>query len=131
MREGNTLRWTRGRAMPNVPDVMTRRNVFSMCGNISACVDGFIKRRENTVKKDEVIKLATPQLKQMIKENCGQSVTGRSCPGDWCVNGSAINVWVNANSLATGVLLEKMDQCWKTHASFGQQPTPSILTCLN
>lgn len=28
-------------------------------------------------------------------------------PGNWCVNQAEINVWVNASSLATEVMLEK------------------------
>lgn len=36
---------------------------------------------------------------------------------DWCVDGRELNVWVNASSLATGVVLERCgtvmeDACW-------------------
>lgn len=56
----NTLRWTRARAIPNTHNVMTRRNVFSLCRklveHLPVCgwqrvSTGFVKRRANAIRK--------------------------------------------------------------------------------
>lgn len=47
--------------------------------------------------------------------------------GDWCVSRSEFNLCVNASSLVTGVVLEKIE----SHDDFSQQTMPNISTRLS
>ena len=58
--ERGTLRWKRGSVIPDVPEVVTRRTVFSLCGkligHLSVCgwlraATGMVKRRANAVTR--------------------------------------------------------------------------------
>ena len=53
----------------------------------------------------------------MVKETIARVKQDDPTKGDWCVQGDELNVWVDASSLAIGVLLEKdgaaiEDACW-------------------
>ena len=56
-------------------------------------------------------------LVRMVKETIARVKQDDPVKGDWCVQGDELNVWVDASSLAIGVLLEKdgaavEDACW-------------------
>ena len=53
----------------------------------------------------------------MVVETITRVKKNDPAKGDWCVQGKEMNVWVDASSLAIGVLLEKNeavieDACW-------------------
>lgn len=87
--------------------------------NISQCVDGSVCQPGSSSggqmqsKLDGMVKLTT---------------SSSSCR---CVNVSKINVWVDAKSLATGVVLKRDGAIWRTHAGVDQQTTPNISNWLN
>ena len=53
----------------------------------------------------------------MVKETIARVKQDEPAKIDWCMQGDELNVWVDASSLAIGVLLEKNgaaieDACW-------------------
>ena len=124
--ERGTLKWGRGTAVPEVPDVFTRRAIFSLCGKLVGhlpvcrwtCVaTGTIKRRASAVTKGWDDETMDDLLVRMVKETIARVKQDDPAKGDWCVQGDELNVWVDASSLAIGVLLEKdgaavVDACW-------------------
>ena len=112
--EHGKLRWRRNGEHPKVPDVLTRRAVFSVCGRLTGhfpvsgwlCVAAaFVKRRVDTVTRwdDET---QDPMLRRMFEEIVLRSSQTDPACGDWCANGQEVTVWVDASSLATGVAIE-------------------------
>ena len=124
--ERNTLYWKRGNEIPDMPHIITRRSVFSLCGKLVGHLPiggwlriavAFIKRRvtEISTKWDEEVN--DDPLKVMIAELLARVRQEDPACGEWCVDGCDLNVWVDASSLATGVLLERNgivveDACW-------------------
>ena len=124
--ERNTLYWKRGNEIPTMPCAVTRRNVFSLCGKLVGHLPiggwlrvavGYIKRRvtEITTRWDEEVE--DDPLEMMITEVLTRVRREDPARGEWCVEGCDFNVWVDASSLATGVLLERNgiaveDACW-------------------
>ena len=105
--EDNSLYWTRGNKISDMPCVVMRWNLFSLCGKLVGHlpVGGwlhvaavFIKRRASdfTVGWDD--KIDNAPLNTMIKEFLTRV-------RKWCVDGQALSIWVDASSLATGVSL--------------------------
>ena len=114
--ERGTLKWQRGTAVPEVPDVFTRRAVFSLCGKLvghlpvcgwTHAATGTIKRRASAVTKGWDDETTDDLLVRMVKETIARVKQDDPAKGDWCVQGDELNVWVDASSLAIGVLLEK------------------------
>ena len=126
--EQGILKWRRGTAVPEVPDVFTRRAVFSLCGKLvghlpergwTRAATGTIKRRASvvTVTKGWDDETTDDLLVRMVKETIARVKQDDPAKGDWCVQGDELNVWVDASSLAISVLLEKNgaaieDACW-------------------
>ena len=120
------MKWGRGTAVPEVPDVFTRRAVFSLCGKLvghlpvcgwTRAATGTIKRRASAVTKGWDNETMDDLLVCMVKETIARVKQDDRAKGDWCVQGDELNVWVDASSLANGVLLEKNeaaieDACW-------------------
>lgn len=71
---------------------------------------GLIKQRASAVTKGWDDQVDNILLKRMVKETVDRVRQENPARGDCCVNGSEINVWVDAGSLATGVLLENIEQ---------------------
>ena len=65
----------------------------------------FVKRRANAITgwDDET---QDPLLCRMLEEIILRSSQTDPVHGDWCMNGQEVTVWMNASSLATGVLVE-------------------------
>ena len=105
--EDNSLYWRRGNKIPYMPRVVTRRNVFSLCGKLVGHLPvggwlrvavAFIKRRTSDVTTGWDDKIDDATLNTRVhKEDPAR--------GRWCVDGQALSVWVDASSLATGVSL--------------------------
>ena len=124
--ERGTLKWGRGTAVPVVPDIFTRRVVFSLCGKLvghlpvcgwTRAATGTIKRRASAVTKGWDDETTDDLLVRMVKETIARVKQDDPAKGEWCVQGDELNVWVDASSLAIGVLLEKdgaavEDACW-------------------
>ena len=124
--ERGTLKWGRGTAVPEVPDVFMRRAVFSLCGKLvghlpecgwTRAATGTIKRRASAVTKGWDDEITDDLLVRMVKEIIARVKQDDPAKGDWCVEGDELNVWVDASSLAIGRLLEKdgaaiEDACW-------------------
>ena len=105
--EDNSLYWRRGNKIPDMPRVVTRRNVFSLCGKLVGHLPvggwlrvavAFIKRRALDVTTGWDDKIDDAPLNTMIKE-----ILTRVCKEDlaqvrWCVDGQALSVWVDASS---------------------------------
>ena len=124
--EEGTLRWRRGSEIPGIPDIITRRTVFSLCGKLVGHLPvcgwlrasvGVIKRRVNLVTAgwDDVTDDALLTL--MVAETLERINKEDPARGKWCVDGEDVNVWVDASALALGVSLEQRgnvfeDACW-------------------
>ena len=106
--EQGTLKWGRGTAVPEVPDVFTRRAVFSLCGKLVGHlpVCGWT-RVASAVTKGWDDETTDDLLVRMVKETIARVKQDDPTKGDWCVQGDELNVWVDASSLVIGVLLEK------------------------
>ena len=121
-----TLRWSRNGEVQDVPEEVTRRDVFSLCGKLvghyPVCgwlrvAAAFVKRRASqaTERWDDVVSDATvvKHLREMTEEvKRNDPVKGR-----WDVASEAVKVWVDASSIAMGAVIEMNgnvveDACW-------------------
>ena len=124
--EDNSLYWRRRNKIPDMPRVITRRNIFSLCDKLVGhlLVDGwlrvavaFIKRRASDITAGRDDKIDDAPLNTIIKEILTRAHKEDSARGRWCVDSQALSVWVDASSLATGVSLVYdgavvEDTCW-------------------
>ena len=111
--EQGTLKWGRRTAVPEVPDVFMRQAVFSLYGKLvghlpvcgwTCAVTGTIKMRASAVTKGWDDETTDDLLVHMVKETIARVKQDDPAKGDWCVQGDELNVWVDASSLAIGVL---------------------------
>ena len=104
--EHGKLRWQRNGERPKVPDIITRRAVFSLCVRLASCCSQVCetesKHRDNRWD-DET---QDPMLRRMLEEIVLRSSQTDPAHGDWCANGQEVTVWVDASSLATSVAIE-------------------------
>ena len=121
-----TLYWRRGNKIPDMPHVVTRRNVFSLCGKLVGHlpVGGwlrvavvFIKQRASDITTGWDDKIDDTPLNTLIKEDLTRMRKEDPARGRWCIDGQALSIWVDASSLATGVSLVYdgavvEDACW-------------------
>ena len=124
--EDNSLYWRRGNKIPDMPRVITRRNVFSLCGKLIGHLPvggwlrvavAFIKRRASDATAGCDDKIDDAPLNTMIKEVFTRVHQEDPARGRWCVDGQTLSVWVDASSLASGVSLVYdgavvEDACW-------------------
>ena len=124
--EDNSLYWRKGNKIPDMPRVVTRRNVFSLCGKLVGHLPvggwlrvavAFIKRRPSDVTAGWDDKIDDAPLNTMIKEVFTRVRKEDPPRGRWCVDGQALSVWVDVSSLATDVSLVYNgavveDACW-------------------
>ena len=117
-----------------MPRVVTRRNVFSLCGKLVGHLPvggwlrvavAFIKQRASDVATGWDDKINDTPLNTMIKEVLIRVRKGDLARGRWCVDGQALSVWVDASSLPTsmslvydGAVVE--DACWLRPAKDSQ-----------
>ena len=121
-----TLYWRRGNKIPDMSSVVTRRNVFSLCGKLVGHLPvggwlrvavAFIKQRVSDVTAGWDDKINDAPLNTMIKEVLTRVHKEDPAQGRRCIDGQALSVWVDASSLATGVSLVYdgavvEDACW-------------------
>lgn len=112
-RVGGELMFRRGNSVPEVADMLTRRELFSICGTLVghypiagwlrvAC--SYIKRRAAGARWEDPV---GEQSMLMIKEVIERVKLDDPVRGSWCVPGVKHGVvWCDASKIATGVVLE-------------------------
>ena len=109
------LIWERGNEVLSVPQVLTRRSVFSFCGKLVGhfpvvkwlrVAASFIKRRVADVTKGWDDEVTDVPLTTIITEVVAGVRQKDPVRGKGCVDGPELDVWVDTSSLATGVSLE-------------------------
>lgn len=106
------LCWSRGNDLPTLEEVVTRRQLFSVCGQLVghypvagwlriAC--GFIKRHSGGTKwEDSIGDVARDMLSELMDAVANEDPVG----GRWVAPGDFVRVWCDASSLAIGCALE-------------------------
>uniref|UniRef100_A0A5S6R0A2 Integrase catalytic domain-containing protein n=1 Tax=Trichuris muris TaxID=70415 RepID=A0A5S6R0A2_TRIMR len=113
--EHGRLMWTRGNAVGDVPQELTRRAVFAYCGelvgHLPVCgwlrvAAAFVKRSANAATKswDEPIDDGT--IGPLLKEIAARVKEHDPARGIWNVSGDRARIWVDASGVALGVALE-------------------------
>ncbi|XP_068240111.1 uncharacterized protein [Palaemon carinicauda] len=112
-RVGGELMFQRGNKVPEVADMLTRRELFSVCGTLVghypiagwlriAC--SYIKRRASGARWEDPV---GEQSMMMIKEVIEGVKLDEPLRGNWCVPSVKHGVvWCDASKIAMGVVLE-------------------------
>nr|XP_047132503.1 uncharacterized protein LOC101240105 [Hydra vulgaris] len=110
--------WKRGRELPIIKSVLTKRDIFSLCGNLIANLPvarwlrlacSYIKRCTNEAGWDEPI--TNKYVIEMMQEVGDKVVKCDPAKGVWNVKPNAsLTVWCNASSLAKGVVITQSDR---------------------
>ena len=115
-RDGDVLRWKRRGAMTSeTKTMMTRRDVYSLCGKLVGhypvcgwlrAAVGYVKRRasQSTSRWDDVVD--DEELMTCVEEVMTKLKTDDPVKGRWDVSGQSATVWVDASMLAYGAVLE-------------------------
>ena len=99
--ERGKLRWRRDGERSKVPNVLTRRAVFSVCGRLTGhfpvcgwlrVAAAFVKRRANAVTTGWDDETQDPILRQMLDEIVMRSSQTDPARGDWCADGQEVTV---------------------------------------
>ena len=99
--EDNSLYWRRGNKIPDMPRVVMRRNVFSLCGKLVGHLPvvgwlhvavAFIKRRASDITAGWDDKIDDAPLNTMIKEVLIRVRKEDPARGRWCVDGQTLSV---------------------------------------
>lgn len=125
---GSTTRlvWKRANELPAVPEKLTRRSVFAMCGKLVSHLPvcgwlrpaaAFVKRRANELSSGWDDEILDPAFLSLVGDLIRRVTSNDPSGGRWDVSGQEATVWVDASSLATGALLEVEgcpieDGCW-------------------
>lgn len=124
--ENGIMQWSRNQAIPEVPKKLTRRSIFSWCGRVTshlpvcgyvrpAC--SYIKRRATAVTSTWDEDINDDDVRSMVLDLKMRCVGNDPAKGRWEVTSDEATVWVDASSLALGVVLEVdgnivEDACW-------------------
>ena len=112
--EHSKLRWRHNNECPKVPNVLTRRAIFSVCGRLighfPVCswflvAAVFVKWRANAVTTGWDDETQDTMLRRMLDEIVMRSSQTDPARGDWCANGQEVTVWVDASYWPLGWLL--------------------------
>ena len=115
-----------GTLVPELPDILTRHAVFSLCGwlvgHLPVCrwlhiAASTIKQWANAVTKGCDDKMTHLLLVRIVMEIIVTVKQNDPIRGDWCMLGNKMNIWIDARSLVIGNLLKKdkaaiEDACW-------------------
>ena len=113
--EQGELRWKRNNALGEVPDTLTRHSVFSFCGklvgHLTVCgwlqvATAFIKRRANSSTSTWDEEIHDESLRAMLEDTVRRVKQNDPAKGRWDVVGEEATVWVDASSLALGIVIE-------------------------
>ncbi|KFD48845.1 hypothetical protein M513_10208 [Trichuris suis] len=113
--ERGRLDWARGSEIPSLPNRLTRRTVFSYCGELIGHfpVCGWLrvaaalakrKANEDTTGWDDPIE--RPELVGILSEIAARVRAHDPARGRWDVAGKEGRIWVDASGLAIGVAVE-------------------------
>ena len=123
-KEKGLFKWRRDNEAPNFDSVLTRRDLFSLCGKLvghyprvgwlrPAC--SYIKRMSNELNWDDQLSGKVPFLVKNLKKREDKC---DPLGGLWNVSETKSGrIWCDASSLASGVVVEidgviVEDQCW-------------------
>ena len=115
MRERGELRWKRNNAFDEVPDTLTRRSMFSCCGkligHLPVCgwlrvATAFMKRRANSSTSTWDEEIYDESLRAMMEDTVRRVKHNDLAKDRWDVVGEEATVWVDASSLALGIVIE-------------------------
>ena len=96
-----------------IPDVLTKRTVFSFCGRLVGHLPvcdwlrvavAYIKRHSSTSTWDE--EMCDDSVRAMLEDCVRRVKQDDPAKGHWNVVGEEATVWVDASSLALGVAIE-------------------------
>ena len=113
--EREELRWKRNNAFGEVPNTLTRRSVFSFCGkligHLPVCgwlrvATAFMKRRANSSTSTWDEEIHDESLRAMLGDTVRRVKQNDPAKGRWDVAGDEATVWVDASSLALGIVIE-------------------------
>lgn len=116
--------WQRGNTLPSVPQNVSKRQLFSICGQLvghypvggwlrPAC--SYLKRLANSVEWDEKV---SDCIVLKLKDIFSRVEVNDPVKGVWTVSkGNVGTVWCDASSIATGIVVEindviVEDNCW-------------------
>ena len=115
---GEQMRWRRDNAVEPPPDRLTRRSVFAWCGQLVAHLPvcgwlrpavAWLKRLVNNSTRGWDDVTDDPVLSEGICFVADRLSKEDPARGRWFVNDDACIVWVDASSIAKGVVLETRD----------------------
>ena len=113
--ERGELRWKRNNAFAEVPDMLTRRSVFSFCGkligHLPVCgwlrvATAFMKRKANSSTSTWDEEIYDESLRAKIEDTVRRVKQNDPAKGRWDVVGEEATVWVDASSFALGIVIE-------------------------
>ena len=108
------LAWKRSNAILEVPVVLTRRSVFSLCGKLIGHLPvcgwlrpavAHIKREANLLSDSWDEEIHDLYLRSIVEQVVGRVKVNDPGKGRWDVDGEEADVWVDASSLAFGVAI--------------------------
>ncbi|XP_065668044.1 uncharacterized protein LOC136088283 [Hydra vulgaris] len=112
---GNKLMWSRGNRVDAISQKLTRRVVFSICGqlvgHLPVCgwlrvICSLLKRKAVSLTKGWDDEICDKNVKWVLKEVFAEVERCEPACGDWAVCGDEGKVWVDASSLAMGALIQ-------------------------
>lgn len=120
------LHWCRDNNIGDIPDVLTRRNVFSVSSKLVSHypVAGWLRVAASYIKRCAVEltsgwddQISDDHFKQIFHEMCRRQQSEDPVRGVWKIEGQAASVWVDASSIAVGVQVNVGDDvvedaCW-------------------
>lgn len=121
------LQWARDSPVEAPPARLTRRAVFSWCGKIVShfpvCgwlrpAAAWLKRRVNGLTRGWDDEVEDDALRDQMQDVSTRIAECDPVRGSWCVNGHAAVVWVDASSLAEGVVITTPEGCTIEDASW-------------
>ncbi|KRZ47670.1 hypothetical protein T02_8867 [Trichinella nativa] len=107
--------WRRDNDVGGVPDVLTRRSVFSYCAKLVShfpvcgwlrIAAAYIKRKANDAATSWVEVIDRDKLRGLIQETALAVKKRDPARGRWDVSAEEAKIWVDASSLAISVALE-------------------------
>ena len=109
------LMWCRDNKLEGIPDVLTRRVIFSICGqligHLPVCgwlrvAASYLKRVANLYSVGWDDKIKEECVRVMLEEIYSRLSKDDPAHGRWNVEGTEAELWVDASSLAIGVVLQ-------------------------
>ena len=117
--EEGKLLWKRVGKIPDVPDIITRRSVFSFCGKLVGHLPicgwlrpaaSFVKRRVNELSHSWDDEVLDEGLRVILQEMWQLVCDGDPARGRWDVHAEEATVWVDASSIASGAVITVQGQ---------------------